>query len=154
METSTSFDRVRAHTPAHVLDRLDSRTAARVFRAARGGPEAIERRIRQIDREWDIDRWVELGAAVATFASSRRGRTSRLWWALFRAQQLALVLHATVGWAPPVGILRRLGVRTQKEIDTERAVLVELLHLLREDDQVFEVIAYEETTSPGTAVRW
>lgn len=34
-----------------------------------------------------------------------------------------LLQHAIQGWCPPVPVLRRLGFRTQREIDDERAVL-------------------------------
>jgi hypothetical protein len=34
-----------------------------------------------------------------------------------------LFQHATQGWCPPVPILRRLGYRTAREIETERIAL-------------------------------
>lgn len=155
VEDARRVDRVRAHTAASVLDRIDRRTAARVFDAARGGPEAIERRLRQLDREWDVDRVLALGMAVATTVSSYKGRKSWAWRMIFRAQQAALLLHAGVGWSPPVAAMRRLGVRTQKEIDTERAVLVELYHLLRAEPEVtIDVVRYDVAESRPTADRW
>jgi hypothetical protein len=56
-------------------------------------------------------------------------------------------------------VFRRLGVRTQKEIDAERGVLTELYHLLREEPEpeVIEIeVAYEAATetSSGTPLRW
>jgi hypothetical protein len=41
-------------------------------------------------------------------------------WILFPGLVLSfLLLHAFQGWCPPVPLLRRLGVRTQEEIDRE-----------------------------------
>ena len=158
VEDPRRVDRVRDRTPAHVLARLDRRTAARVFRVARDGQDAIRRRIDELDREWDIERYLQVNFVVVSAIAEQRGRRgSRPWMALFRAQQLFLLMHATVGWCPPTALFRRLGVRTQKEIDAERAVLTELYHLLREEPQVVELdIAYEAAvdTSPGTPVRW
>jgi hypothetical protein len=155
VEDPRRVDRVRAHTAASVLDRIDRRTAARVFDDARGGAGAIERRLQKLDREWDVDRVMALGVAIATVVSSHRGRKSWRWWALFRAQQAALLLHAAIGWSPPVAVMRRLGVRTQKEIDTERAVLTELYHLLQaEPDAGIDVVTTYEVTSSPTADWW
>ena len=34
-----------------------------------------------------------------------------------------LLQHAMQGWCPPIPILRRMGIRTASEIDTERCAL-------------------------------
>ncbi|HET9942578.1 MAG TPA: hypothetical protein VFR05_04515, partial [Terriglobia bacterium] len=34
-----------------------------------------------------------------------------------------LLQHAVQGWCPPVPLFRRLGIRTQREIDEERYAL-------------------------------
>lgn len=153
-------DRVRERTSASVLAALDRRTAARVFRCARGGSAMIRQRIDQLDHEWDIERYLGINFVVLSAVAEQKGRHgSRPWMALFRAQQLFLLMHATIGWCPPTAVLRRLGVRTQKEIDAERAVLTELYHLLREEPEP-EIIAVEVAydaaaeTSPGTPLRW
>jgi hypothetical protein len=42
-------------------------------------------------------------------------------WLILPAVVLGLLLeHALHGWCPPVPVLRRLGVRTRKEIERER----------------------------------
>ena len=46
---------------------------------------------------------------------------------LFAAQLGFLLLHGTVGWCPPASVLRRLGVRTQREIEAERYQLRDAL---------------------------
>jgi len=134
VEDPRRVDRVRDRTPASVLAQIDRATASRVFAAARGGSDAIAKRLAELDREWDLERFVSLQAtlisAVAPILSSR-GRILRT---MLRAQQLFLGMHAVVGWSPPVAVLRRLGVRTQKEIDAERGVLVELHRLFEEAD--------------------
>ena len=160
LEDPRRHDRVRARTPAHVLAKLDRRTASRVFRCAREGQEAILRRIDELDQEWDLDRYLTVNFVVLSAIAEQKGRHgSRLWLALFRAQQIFMLMHATVGWCPPTSLLRRLGVRTQKEILAERGVLTELYHLLREEppaELMFEVASYEAAndTSSGTALRW
>jgi hypothetical protein len=84
---------------------------------------------------------VELGRATAILGDRRTiefaaGRTHRLpdmrWlgtrvdrrWLLFPAAVAGFLLqHAVQGWCPPVSIFRRLGFRTQSEIDEERYAL-------------------------------
>jgi hypothetical protein len=155
VEDPRRVDRIREHTASSVLDRIDARTARRIFRAARGGPDGLERRIAEVDKEWDVDRWLQLVFAAGTMVSSVKGRKSVIWRAILHAQQGFLMLDAMVGWCPPVEVLRRIGIRTQKEIDTERAVLVELLHLLKDEEVAVEVVAYEVAPSTdGTAARW
>jgi hypothetical protein len=39
------------------------------------------------------------------------------------AQIAFMGIHATVGWCPPVVVLRRMGVRTKMEIERERRAL-------------------------------
>jgi predicted signal transduction protein with EAL and GGDEF domain len=158
VEDPRRVDRVRERTPAHVLAKLDRRTAARVFRCAREGAASIQARIEELDREWDIERYLTVNFVVLSTIAEQKGRNgSRAWMALFRAQQAFLLMHATIGWCPPTAVFRRLGVRTQKEIDAERAVLTELYHLLREEPEP-EIIAvtYDTTidTSSGTPLRW
>jgi hypothetical protein len=160
VEDPRRVDRVRERTPAHVLAKLDRRTAARVFRCAREGAPAIQARIAELDREWDIERYLDVNFVVVSAIAEQKGRHgSRGWMALFRAQQVFLLMHATIGWCPPTAVFRRLGVRTQKEIDAERAVLTELYHLLREEPEpevIHVEVAYEAApdTSSGTALRW
>ncbi len=55
------------------------------------------------------------------------GRRRKGWLYLFGAQLGFLMLHATMGWCPPVVVWRRLGVRTKPEIDVERALLLAAL---------------------------
>lgn len=45
------------------------------------------------------------------------------WLYTFGTQMGFLLVHATVGWCPPVAVLRRLGFRTAKEIAAERQAL-------------------------------
>jgi hypothetical protein len=48
---------------------------------------------------------------------------SRKFFVLPFAVQAFFLQHALQGWCPPIPLLRRLGVRTQAEIDGERFAL-------------------------------
>lgn len=121
-------DRVRAHTPRHVNARIDHAIRANVSYYAQAGRDAILARLRELNREWDIDRVLIANFAVLGGITSELGRRNQnVWTHVFRTQQFFLLMHAVIGWCPPTSLFRRLGVRTQKEIAAERAALVELL---------------------------
>ena len=73
----------------------------------------------------DIERILEAGAAGVSIAALTMGAATRnrKWFLLPTAVAAFLLLHAVEGWCPPLPILRRLGFRTQREIDDERTAL-------------------------------
>jgi hypothetical protein len=123
-------DRVRHHSAASANERIEERTRRKIEQTVRRGHDAIIARLAELEREWDIDRVLMLNFALvggAGFLAGARGvklRKSFNGWQLFTTVQLAfLALHAVVGWCPPVALFRRLGVRTSREIESERRVL-------------------------------
>ncbi len=127
-------DRVREHTAPKVNRRIDQMTQAALDGAVADGPDAIVRRLVRLDYEWDIDRTLMVSFALAGAASLTTGllrykltpllsRRRKGFFYLFAAQLGFLLLHGTVGWCPPASVLRRLGFRTQREIETERSQL-------------------------------
>lgn len=113
--------------------RFEERLRESVSRTIAGGPEAIARRLEELDREWDIERALAMWAPFPLAAGLALGAfVDRRWLVLPAAVAATLALHATWGWCPPVSGLRRLGVRTRAEIDQERFAL----KALRGDFQV------------------
>lgn len=128
-------DRVRVHTAPHVNERIDRLTRASIDATVKEGREAIERRLAELDQEWDIDRALMVNFAIvggATFSaglaryasSSWLGRRRKGFLVFFGAQLGFLLLHGLAGWCPPASVMRRLGLRTQREIEVERAELL------------------------------
>jgi hypothetical protein len=62
----STTERVPKRTAECVNAEIRDTAAKNVVWAAAAGPEAIERRIASLDREWDIERALEANAAVAT----------------------------------------------------------------------------------------
>jgi len=120
---AVSRDRVPRNTDDSVNEKIRRQTQANVRRYS-ADPVALERRLAGLDREWDIERCVEALAPAFTLLGITLGLTgSRKWFALPVAVQAFFLQHALQGWCPPVPVLRRLGVRTQAEIEEERAAL-------------------------------
>lgn len=89
--------------------------------------DQIAGRLRELDREWDIERAIEANAAVIGFTGiALAAAHNRRWLALPALVTSFLFQHAIQGWCPPVPILRRLGFRTSYEIEDERRALMAL----------------------------
>ena len=116
--------RVPDHTPARYNRRIGRTTQSNVARYAAQGPDAIDRRLDELDREWDIERLLEANASSLVIAGCALGAlVNRKFFVLPALVGGFLLQHAIQGWCPPVPLFRRLGVRTQREIDEERFAL-------------------------------
>jgi hypothetical protein len=122
--TMLSGDRVRAHTAPEVNARIDQVTREHLFSYAEQPEAAIASRIEALEREWDIERTLEINAATIGLIGLMLGVTvSRRWLFLPGVVFAFLAQHALQGWCPPMAVFRRLGIRTRREIDIERFVL-------------------------------
>jgi hypothetical protein len=122
-------DRIRKHTATHVNDKIDRLTRARLQEHLAGGRDAVVARLKELDREWHVDRALMANFAIVGGLSHELGmHYHRGWMTFFRAQMGFLLMHALVGWCPPLPVFRRLGFRTAKEIAAERAELTRALN--------------------------
>jgi hypothetical protein len=120
----STVDRVPRHTAAHVNARIQQRLSEHVQRYGTEGRAGIERRLKELDREWDIERTLEANASAIALVGLLLGTTvHRRWFALPAVVAGFLMQHALQGWCPPVPVFRRLGVRTAPEIEQERYAL-------------------------------
>jgi hypothetical protein len=103
---------------------IERDTLSSLTHVAARGREAITARLDELDREWGIERTLEANAATATLVSLGLGFTiNRRWFAFPVVVAAFLLQHALQGWCPPLPIFRRLGVRTEREINLERTAL-------------------------------
>lgn len=114
-------DRVRLHTPPEINKRIDADIDWTIQRYTGASPEEITQRLDELDREWDIERALETNAASVALLSLVLSRLhSRKWMWLSTGVAAFLLQHALQGWCPPISMFRRLGIRTQGEIDREK----------------------------------
>jgi hypothetical protein len=117
-------ERVPSHTPPQYNQRIRRATQTNVARYAGQGRAAIDRRLSELDREWDIERVLEANASSLVVVGCALGAfVSRKFFVLPALVGGFLLQHAIQGWCPPVPFFRRRGVRTQREIDEERFAL-------------------------------
>ena len=90
----------------------------------------IDERIAELEREWDIERTLEANAASVSLVGLALGvAVDRRFLMIPAAVGAFLLQHALQGWCPPLPILRRLGLRTSREIHDE----IVALRILRGD---------------------
>jgi hypothetical protein len=117
-------DRVRRHTAAAVLRRIDEVTADSLNEHASAGSAHFAERLQALDREWDIDRTIEAEAsAMGLLALGLGAFASRRLLALPVMIAASMLLYGTTGRYPLLPIFRRLGLRTAREIARERYAL-------------------------------
>jgi hypothetical protein len=138
--------RVPQSTAEDVNRRIYDDIRTRVTAYAAEGSQTIERRLRELDREWDIERTLEANAAAISLIGLGLGTfLHRRWYILPTLVATFLLQHAVQGWCPPVPVFRRYGVRTATEIDYERYAL----KALRGD---FAPLCDSSTATPDAAL--
>jgi hypothetical protein len=119
-----TFRRVEDHTPPWVNRAIRRQTERNIERFRRAGPMAITRRLEELEGEWDIERVLETNASSLILLGLGFGTCVNKRWLLLPTVVAGFLLqHALQGWCPPIGLLRRLGVRTAAEIGYEAAAL-------------------------------
>jgi len=149
---SATENRVEQNTDREVNERILRQIEANVLYYAER-LDQIEARLQELQKEWDIERAVQMNFGIVSMAGLVFSLFNRKWIALPLVAGYFFLQHVWQGWCPPVPLLRRLGIRTQAEINREKYAL----KALRGD---FSGIA-EEQSDPGTkafkaiqATRW
>jgi hypothetical protein len=118
MKTASTATRVSDATASSANSVLRQQMQARVDRIREG--DWTKARLRELRREWDFERAIEAeapavilsGVLLSIFLDRRFAGLSA-----FAAS--ALLLHNVHGWYPLLPMLRRLGLRTAREIADE-----------------------------------
>lgn len=143
----TTATRVEENTSEEINERIRHQTEENISASVIAGRAAIDRRLRELDEEWDIERTLEANAATLALVGLGLGALVDRKWFAFPAVICGFLLqHAIQGWCPPVAVFRRLGVRTSAEIDQERYAL----KALRGDFQGLPVV--DEVGADGSTV--
>jgi len=116
--------RVERHTAPEVNQAIRERANAQILRLERAAPGEIPARLAQLDREWDVERVLQTNASVLVLTGLALGiGVDRRFLLLPAAVFSFFAQHALQGWCPPIPVLRRLGIRTMREIERERYAL-------------------------------
>ena len=132
---STTAERVTSNTRPDINAWIWQQTEERMRDVASHGRFAIEHRLRELDEEWDVERYLETMAPTFTLVGLTLGvlKDRRFLLLPFIIQSFFLQ-HALQGWCPPLPLLRQMGVRTAQEIEQERCALEHHLATLCDDE--------------------
>lgn len=110
---------------------------------------AIENRLDELSREWDMERLLEFNASTLLIISGFLAYFHCIHWLILTlAVACFLWQHAVQGWCPPVPIFRSIfRVRTAAEIFSEKTAL----KLLRGDFQAVSQASMDPTSSDNAA---
>lgn len=129
-----SNDRVRKNTADKINRRIDLKTNDNIRAYTNRDSGAIRARIMELNKEWDIERALEITSGLNVLIGLTLGLTVNKKWLLLSAISSAfLVQHALQGWCPPLPVFRRFGIRTKDEINKEKVALDEHLESMQQE---------------------
>jgi len=116
------WSRLQSPTLEDIDYRLRQELEARIRYFAER-PAEIDRRLSELDHEWDMERLLMASAGSLSLTGLVFGIVHRRWYLLPAAMGVFLIQHAAKGWCPPSSLLRRLSIRTSAEVNHERYAL-------------------------------
>lgn len=116
--------RVRRSSTNEANQNIDQEILENISQYGYGSLDALENRIEELNKEWDIERLLEVNASTLALTGVLLGfAKDKRWFILPGIVTTFLLQHGIQGWCPPLPILRKLGFRTRKEIEEERYAL-------------------------------
>ena len=113
--------RVELHTSPELNDAIRQRADAEIVRLEGASSAEIDQRLQALDAEWDVERLLQTNASVIVLLGLALATTVNRKFLLLPVGVFGFFAqHALQGWCPPIPVFRRLGVRTQREIERER----------------------------------
>lgn len=117
-------ERVRQNSASAENRKIDRQAVSSIKHFKREGKTAIDHRITSLEREWDVERTLELNASVLALSGVLLGAfVNKRWLILTGVVSAFLIQHAVQGWCPPLPVFRKMGKRTRAEIDREKYAL-------------------------------
>ena len=140
-------DRVRSDTSKSSNAAIDQKILKSIQNYSERSNQEISNRIKAIEKEWSIERWLETNASFLAFIGVLLGAFVNIYWLFLPSIVLIFLFqHAVQGWCPPLPIFRALNVRTRKEIDWEKYALKILrgdfneLNNKEEPEEILEIV--------------
>ena len=114
---ANEVDRVRHYTSPEILQKIDRKIERKVAYFASQPDEVIAEHIRELQQEWSINRLLQANTAAIGLLGAVLGLFVSRKWAVLTLAGFGFL--ACPGANPRIVLLRRLGLRTQNEINRE-----------------------------------
>lgn len=116
-------DRVRKNTSNKANLEIDKSIIDNITKYSTS-TEQIASRIEVLDKEWSIERALELNMSIISLLGLGLTIFIDFYWILLPIVVLLFFIqHALQGWCPPLPLFRYFKVRTRAEIDKEKYAL-------------------------------
>lgn len=116
-------ERVRRNTSKKSNKRIDNAIVNYIEKYS-ANPQLIPSRIKELDKEWDIERVLEINMSTLSIIGLILAITVSIYWLILPGVVLTFfVQHALQCWCPPIPVFRHFDVRTRPEIDREKYAL-------------------------------
>jgi hypothetical protein len=117
-------ERVRKSSSEQANQDIDQEITENIRLFGYNGAGLVTSRLQELDREWDIEKTLEVNASALALTGLALGMlVNKKWYALSGVVAAFLLQHGLQGWCPPLPLFRKLGLRTKNEINEERTAL-------------------------------
>lgn len=118
------LDRVRAASDPAINAQIDEKIRELLTMYAGQSHTLISKRIKELEQEWEIERFMAVKASSLSFVGLVLGFVRARRWLLLPLLALPLFFqHSTTGTCLLTPLARRMGFRTRHEIDAEKYAL-------------------------------
>lgn len=102
---------------------MDEKVKEDIRKYADQGRDAIDNRIKELDTSWDMERALQLNAAILVLGGILLYKNNKKWAILSIFATAILAQQAFMGNCGPFKFMKFFGVRSRKEIDKEKFAL-------------------------------
>lgn len=103
---------------------IDETTRENIQRYVDQGEEAIDRRVRELDNKWDMEKTIRFNISVLALAGVLFGTFKKRRWSVLSVAVTAFIAqHLLSKWCPSMPLLKKLGLQTHQEIEREKYAL-------------------------------
>ena len=88
------------------------------------GAAAIQWRIKELDKSWDIEKTLEVNAGLLGLTGAVLALTVDKRWVILPAVVSPFLIHHPIqGWCPPLPLFKLMGIKSRPEFDREKYAL-------------------------------
>jgi hypothetical protein len=129
---------------------IDETTRENIQKYVDQGEDAIDKRIRELDNKWDMERTLRFNISVLALAGVLFGTYRKKRWSVLSVAVTAfLAQHMLSKWCPTMPLLKRIGLQTHREIEQEKYALKALRgdfkSIKNNVDKAWEAVSKEKT---------
>jgi hypothetical protein len=103
---------------------IDETTKENIQKYVDQGEDAIDRRIRELDNKWGMEKTLRFNISVLALAGVLFGTYKKKRWSVLSVAVTAfLAQHFISKWCPSLPLLKKLGLQTHQEMEREKYAL-------------------------------